>query len=128
MSLRSRLSKVKSIFSDTLLSFVSSRTLHSPPDVFHTSVKLLIPWDHLYTNNDGISLSLGFIQLGNNCLLIEVCVCDFFKGVNCIGWNQMSVIVHQFQTNFLEDSLGQQKFLDSGQTFMWIVVSLFNQC
>ena len=71
MSRIKRLSMVRSIFSNTRSNLVCSITTHDPSFVSHTSVRLFMPWHHLYTNKGGGSVSAGLIQFGNKCRLSD---------------------------------------------------------
>ena len=62
-------SSVGSIFSYTLSSVASISTLHSPFSQLQKSVRLLIPWQNLYTKYGCGSSSLGFTQFGNSLRL-----------------------------------------------------------
>jgi hypothetical protein len=41
-------------------------------------------------------------------ILVKICVCDFFQRLYIIDWNQMSVKIHEFNTNFFERSMAKQ--------------------
>ena len=62
---------VRSIFSNIFSNLVWSMTTHSPSSVSQTSLRLLIPWHHLYTSSGGGSVSAGLIQLGNKYRLSD---------------------------------------------------------
>ena len=55
--------------SNTSENTVSIITLYSPSPVSQMSVRLLMPWHHLYMRRGGGSILAGLIQAGNNPLL-----------------------------------------------------------
>ena len=71
-----RFRSVKSIFSYTFDRTVSIMTLHSPSLVSQMSVKLLIPWHHLYTSNGGGSVLACALKAKNEQIKNETVVLE----------------------------------------------------
>mmetsp|Transcript_70723 Transcript_70723/g.165865 ORF Transcript_70723/g.165865 Transcript_70723/m.165865 type:complete len:432 (+) Transcript_70723:3649-4944(+) len=60
-------------------------------------------------------------------VLVQVCIGDLLQRLNLIARHQVGVHVLELDGDLLESSLGQQMTLDSGQSFVRIVVSLLHQ-
>lgn len=66
---------------------------------------------------------MSFVRLKPQ-ILIQIRVGDLFQRLDLVDRNQMRVLVHELNRDFLECALSEQMSLDAGQRFMRVIIGL----